>query len=216
MTEHAMNGRDINLGKYDESVDRILNIEWQVIRELMDTLNRDTIDQVIDLLLTVKPEGHKVITAGCGTSGTVARRVAHTLCVAEVPAFYCSPANSIHGGLGAVQENDVVVLFSKGGNTQEIINYIPCCRKKGAKMIGVTQNDDSVLAKESDIYFKIEVNREADPWSMCASASCTAVIAAWDAIAFTIMGVSGYTKEDLLLTHPGGKVGEILRNAKKA
>ncbi|MEG2189556.1 MAG: SIS domain-containing protein [Christensenella sp.] len=202
------------MSKYDVSIDRILNIEWQAIRELMDTLSRDTVDKVIDLLLSVKPDGHKVITAGCGTSGTVARRVAHTLSVVEVPTFYCSPANSIHGGMGAIQKDDVVVLFSKGGNTPEILNYIPCCKKKGAKIIGVSQNDNSVLAKESDIYFKIEVKHEADRWNMCASASCTAIIAVWDAVAFTIMDASGYTKEDLLLTHPGGKVGEMLRDKK--
>lgn len=199
------------MAKYDKSVDRILDIECRAIGELIATLDRQTVDKVIDLLLRVKPEGHKVITAGCGTSGTVARRVAHTLSVAEVPAFYCSPANSIHGGMGAIQKDDVVVLFSKGGNTPEILNYIPCCKKKGAKIIGVSQNDDSVLARESDIYFKIEIKQESDKFNMCASASCTAVIAVWDAVAFTIMDVSGYTKEDLLLTHPGGKVGEMLR-----
>ena len=199
------------MGQYDASIKRILEIEWRVIRQLEDTLDREVMQQIIDLLLTVKPRGKKVITAGCGTSGTVARRVAHTLCVAEVPAFYCSPANSIHGGMGAIQRDDVVVLFSKGGNTPEIFNYIPCCCKKGAYVIGVSQNDDSTLAMEADCYFKIEVNQEADPWNMCASASCTAIIAVWDAIAFTIMRASGYSKEDLLLTHPGGKVGQLLR-----
>ncbi len=198
------------MGKYDESIERMLNIEARAIYDLIDSLDRTTVEKVIDLLLTVKPDGRKVITAGCGTSGTVARRIAHTLSVVEVPAFYCSPANSIHGGMGAIQKNDVVVLISKGGNTKEILNYIPCCKKKGAIIIGVTQNDNSVLAKESDIYFKIETKQEVDRWNMCASSSCNAIIAVWDAIAFTIMDVSGYTKEDLLLTHPGGRVGDIL------
>ena len=200
------------MAKYDVSVEKILKIECRAVSGLITSLDREITDRVIDLLLRVKPEGHKVITAGCGTSGTVARRVAHTLSVVEVPAFYCSPANSIHGGMGAIQKGDVVVLFSKGGNTPEILNYIPCCKEKGAKIIGVSQNDDSVLAKDSDIYFKIEVGEESDKFNMCASASCTATIAAWDAVAFTIMDVSGYTKKDLLLTHPGGKVGEMLRS----
>jgi len=198
--------------KYDNSLDRILDIEWQEIKKLKDKLNRDTVAQVIELLLTVKPQGHKVITAGCGTSGTVARRIAHTLSVVEVPAFYCSPSNSIHGGMGAIQRDDVVILLSKGGNTQEILNYIPVCKTKQAKIIGVSQNDDSILAKSSDIYLKIHVDNEADRWNICASTSCTAIIAVWDAIAFTIMEYNGYTKDDLVLTHPGGKVGEMLRN----
>lgn len=198
------------MSKYDKSVTDILNIEWQGIRKLIDTLDRDVMDQIIDLLLRVKPEGHKVITAGCGTSGSVAVRVAHSLSVCEVPAFYCCPANSVHGGTGAIQKGDVVILFSKGGNTQEIVNYIPICKAKGATIIGVSQNDESVLAKYSDIYFKVQIDQESDKFNMCASASCTAYCAVWDSIAFTVMNYNGYTKEDLLLIHPGGKVGELL------
>lgn len=197
--------------KYDDSIDRILDIEINNIIAVKKSLNRETMEKVIDLLLTVKPSGHKVITAGCGTSGTLAERVAHSLCVVEVPALFCAPGNSVHGGMGVIQSGDVVVLFSKGGNTNEILNYIPCCKAKGAIIIGVTQNDDSVLARESDIYFKILCEHEADIWDMCASASCNTIAAVWDAVAFTIMRYNGYTKKDLSLTHPGGKVGEILR-----
>ena len=197
--------------KYDNSIDRVLNIEWNAIKTLIGTLDRNIMARVIDLLLTVKPEGRKVITAGCGTSGTVARRVAHTLSVVEVPALYCSPANSIHGGMGVIQKSDIVILFSKGGNTQEMLNYIPVCKAKDAKIIAVTQNDDSALAKNSDIYLKIHVDTEADKWNICASASCNAVIAAFDAIAFTVMEFSDYTLEHLMLTHPGGGVGEHLK-----
>lgn len=204
------------MSKYDASIDGILDIEWKNIQALKSTLDRDVMEKILELLLNVKPSGRKVITAGCGTSGILARRVAHSLCVAEIPAFYCSPANSVHGGLGAVQKEDVVVLFSKGGNTQEVINYIPACRAKGAIIIGVSQNDDSILATHSDIYFKIKIDYEADPWNMCASASCNAIAAVWDSLAFTAMRFSGYSKEDLMLIHPGGKVGDILREQQVA
>ena len=202
------------MGKYDQSITDIMNIDWNAIKKLIDTLDRDVMEQIIDLLLRVKPEGHKVITAGCGTSGSVAVRVAHSLSVCEVPAFYCCPANSIHGGTGAIQKGDVVILFSKGGNTQEIVNYIPICKAKGATIIGVSQNDESILAKLSDIYFKVQIDQESDMFNMCASASCTAYCAVWDSIAFTIMKHNGYTKEDLLLIHSGGKVGELLAEQK--
>ena len=202
------------MGKYDQSITEIMNIEWNAIKKLIDTLDRDVMEQIIELLLRVKPEGHKVITAGCGTSGSVAVRVAHSLSVCEVPAFYCCPANSIHGGTGAIQKGDVVILFSKGGNTQEIVNYIPICKAKGATIIGVSQNDDSILAKLADIYFKVQIDQESDMFNMCASASCTAYCAVWDSIAFTIMKYNGYTKEDLLLIHSGGKVGELLAEEK--
>ena len=197
--------------KYDESINEIMNIEWQNIKTLIDTLDRDVMERIIDLLLQVKPSGRKVITAGCGTSGATAIRVAHSLNVCEVPSFFVDPSMSVHGGTGAIQEGDIVILFSKGGNTQEIINYIPICRAKKAVIIGVCQNDDSILAKHSDIYFKVQIDTESDKFNMCASSSCTAYCAVWDAIAFTIMKYNGYSKEDLLLIHPGGKVGDILR-----
>ncbi len=200
----------MQMSKYDESIDNILDIEINNIIAVKKSLDRDVMEQVIERLLRVKPEGHKVITAGCGTSGTLAERVAHSLCVVEVPATFCAPGNSVHGGMGVIQKDDVVVLFSKGGNTQEIVNYIPCCKAKGATIIGVSQNDDSVLARQSDIYFRVFCEHEADIWDMCASASCNTIAAVWDAVAFTIMRYNGYTKEDLKLTHPGGKVGEML------
>lgn len=199
------------MSKYDASIDAILDIEISNIVAVKKSLDRGVMEKVIDLMLSVKPTGHKVITAGCGTSGTLAERVAHSLCVVEVPATFCAPGNSIHGGMGVIQKSDVVVLFSKGGNTPEILNYIPCCKAKGATIIGVTQNDASALARESDIYLKIVCEHESDMWDMCASASCNTIAAVWDAIAFTVMKHNGYTKADLLLTHPGGKVGELLR-----
>lgn len=200
------------MGKYDASIDTILDIEINNIIAVKKSLDRQTMQDVIDLMLTVKPSGHKVITAGCGTSGTLAERVAHSLCVVEVPATFCAPGNSIHGGMGVIQKGDVVVLFSKGGNTPEILNYIPCAKAKGATIIGVTQNDGSTLAREADIYFKIVAEHECDMWDMCASASCNTIAAVWDAVAFTVMRYNGYTKDDLLLTHPGGNVGQMLRD----
>ncbi|MCI8598643.1 MAG: SIS domain-containing protein [Lachnospiraceae bacterium] len=196
--------------KYNESITNILNIEAGAIESLIKTLDRDVMGQIIELLIRVKPEGHKVITAGCGTSGATAIRVAHSLNVCEVPAFFCAPTYAVHGGTGSIQKGDVVILFSKGGNTQEIVSYIPISKSKGATVIGVSQNDDSILAKNADIYFKVQINQESDKFNMCASASCTAYCAVWDAIAFTIMRCSNYTKEDLLLIHSGGKVGELL------
>lgn len=203
------------MGKYDQSITNILTIEYEEIQKLINSLDREVMEKVIDLLMSVKPSGRKVITAGAGTSGATAIRVAHSLNVCEVPSFFCDPAYSMHGGTGVIQKGDVVILFSKGGNTLEVINYIPVCKAKGAIIIGVGQNDDSILATNADIYFKIPIERESDMFNMCASASCTAYCAVFDAIAFTIMRYSGYTKDDLLLTHPGGKVGELLLKEKQ-
>lgn len=198
------------MSKYDSSFERIMRLEYENIQKLIKSVDRNVVEKTIDLLLAVKPQSHKVITAGCGTSGILAERVAHSMCVVEIPAFFLSPANAIHGGAGAIQKGDVVVLFSKGGNTKEIINYIPICHAKGATIIGVSQNDGSVLALNSDIYFKIQVDQEADIWNMCASASCNAIAAVWDAVLFTAVQYTDYTKDDLKLIHSGGRVGELL------
>ena len=203
------------MGKYDAVYDRVLTIEGETILSLRKSLDRKVIDQIVEKLLTVKPNGRKVITAGCGTSGIAARKIAHTLSVVEVPAFYLSPANSIHGGTGAIQKNDIVVLLTKSGNTAEIINYLPICKKKGAFIIGVTGKPDSILAKNSDIVMLVQVEREPCPWNLISTGSILATLSAWDAIAFAVMENSGYTKEDLFLTHPGGGVGQALSELEK-
>ena len=197
---------------YKESINQILDIEAENILKLKNRLNPDVVYQVISRLAAVKPKGRKVITAGCGTSGMLARRVAHTLSVVEIPSFFCSPADAVHGGSGCIQRDDTVILFSKGGNTPEILSYLPICRAKGSYTIGVSQNDASALARKSDLYFKIEIDKEADTWNLCASASCNAIAAVWDAIAFTTAQYTGFTKEDLALIHPGGLVGERLKS----
>jgi len=203
------------MGKYDTVYDRVLTIEGESILSLRQSLNRDILDQIVELLLTVKARGCKVITAGCGTSGIAARKIAHTLSVVEVPSFYLSPANSIHGGTGAIQKNDIVVLLTKSGNTPEIINYLPICKKKGAFVIGVTAKPDSVLAQNSDIVMLVQVEREPCPWNLISTGSILATLSAWDAIAFAVMENNGYTKEDLFLTHPGGGVGQALSELDK-
>lgn len=196
--------------KYLDSVNNILDVEANNIIKLKDRLSMEEVEKIIDLLCTVKGNSRKVITAGCGTSGMLARRVAHTFNVVEIPSFFLSPADAVHGGAGSIQQGDIVILFSKGGNTQEIIQYIPICKAKGAYVIGVSQNDDSLLANHADLYFKLQVDQEADIWNMCASASCNAIAAVFDAIAFTAVQYTHYTKDDLYLIHTGGKVGELL------
>ncbi|AYH41076.1 hypothetical protein A5N82_04610 [Christensenella minuta] len=202
------------MAKYDQSYEEVLRIERDTLDSLLTTVDRDVLDRIVDLLCTVKPNSKKVITAGCGTSGMAAQKIAHTLSVVEVPAFFLSPANSIHGGLGAIQKGDVAVLFTKGGNTGEIVNYIPVCKEKGAVIIGVTEDETSILGKNCDILLKIAVEREPCPWKLIASGSIVAAIAVWDAIAFTVMRHNGFTKEQFYLTHPGGSVGDKLRAGK--
>lgn len=198
------------MSKYEKYYKRILDIETKNIGMMYEYLDHATLDKLVDLMLTIKSGGHKVITAGCGTSGIAAQKIAHTLSVVEIPAFFLSPAVSIHGGMGAIQKGDVMVLITKGGNTKEMLDYVPVCKKKGALIIGVTENPDSALARECDIPFIVKIDEEPCPWNLVASGSTLAVMAAWDAVALTAMQHNGFDKEQFLLTHPGGLVGEKL------
>ncbi|MCL2588612.1 MAG: SIS domain-containing protein [Oscillospiraceae bacterium] len=195
---------------YHEIYDEVLRIERDAIDGLLTGLDRAVMDQITDLLLHVRRAGKKVVTAGCGTSGIAAQKIAHILSVIEVPAVFLSPSNAVHGGIGVVSEGDVVILLTKGGNTAEIVRYLPICKAKGATVIGVTQKEDSILGREADIFFRVAVEREACPWNLIASAGIVAVIAAFDAIAFAVLQYSGFTKEQFHLIHPGGGAGEAL------
>lgn len=119
----------------------------------------------------------------------------------------------MHGGLGLVQPEDVVIAISKGGNTREIVSLIPSIRTKGARLIGVTENGNSVLAQGADLWLEVRVEREPDPFNMLATASTLAVLAVFDAVCIAVMQMTGYTREQFVLIHPGGAVGERLQAA---
>ena len=152
----------------------------------------------------------KVLTAGVGTSAAAARKIAHSLCCLEHPALFLSPGDAVHGGLGVVQRGDVVIAISKGGQTREISNLLPAIRAKRAFLIGVTENPESVLAQQSDLFLRVKVKREPDAFNMLATASAMAVVAVFDAVCVALMEVTGYTKAQFALIHPGGAVGDRL------
>ncbi len=194
-----------------ERLKKAMKDEAEVLSRNADRIDYEVMSKITEILGSVKKKGRKVILAGCGTAGQAAKRIAHTLCVVEVPAFFLSPADSVHGGLGAMQEGDVLILISKSGNTQEILNYLPAARKKGLTVIGVTENENSKLGLAAEIVLKIKIDREPDCWGLVSSASTLAFISAFDAMAFAIMEETGYTKEEFYLIHTGGGVGDILR-----
>jgi len=157
----------------------------------------------------------KVLVAGCGTSMAAARKIAHSLCCIERPASFLSPGDGVHGGLGVVQPDDIVICISKGGSTREIVNIIPAIKTKKAYLIGVTENPVSALGTASDLVLKIKVHREPDDFNMLATASTMAVIAVFDAICIALMRYTGYTREQFAVIHPSGAVGERLLSGKK-
>jgi len=157
----------------------------------------------------------RILTTGCGTSAAAAKKIAHSLCCIERPAAFLSPSDAVHGGLGLVQAEDIVIAISKGGSTPEIANMLPAIKTKKAFLVGVTENGESILAKQSDLWLRVKVEREPDPFNMLATASTMAVIAVFDAICIALMQTTGYTREQFAVIHPGGAVGRRLAQGEK-
>lgn len=190
-------------------INRCLTMEAESIARLRQTLDQEAVLAAAKALMNRKG---KVILSGCGTSAMAARKIAHSLSCIEIPALFLSPADAVHGALGVLQREDILILISKGGNTQELVNLIPACKTKGALLIGVSENPASVIARQADIYLKVKVAQEPCRFNMLATASTLAVIATFDAICIALMQMTGYTREQFAVIHPGGAVGERLLN----
>jgi len=195
---------------------RIAQQVWETeaasVRHLAEVVNPAAFARCVNVLAGCRG---KILMAGCGTSMAAARKIAHSLCCIERPAAFLSPGDAVHGGLGLVQREDVVIAISKGGSTREIVNLIPAVTTKKAFLIGVTEKEYSVLARHSDLLLRVKVEREPDPFNMLATASTMAVIALFDAVCIALMQVTGYTKKQFVLIHPGGAVGDRLLDPAK-
>lgn len=153
----------------------------------------------------------RVATMGMGTSSVAARKIAHMLCVANVPSYFVSPGDAAHGAFGAVQEGDVLIMLSKGGNTEELVNLIDSIHGKKLKLITVTQNPESKLAKASDIVLNLAVE-ESDHKHMLPTASILAIISIFDAIADELTKYPQFSDEAFYLNHNHGSVGALLKD----
>lgn len=186
---------------------RVLQCEAGAIQSLTETLDPAAMTAAVKAIAGCRG---RILTAGCGTSAMAARKIAHSLCCIERPAAFLTPSDAVHGGLGLLQKEDILILVSKGGNTAELTRLIPACKAKGVFLIGVTENPSSSIAQEADLLLKVRVEREPCPFNMLATASTLAVIAAFDAICIALMQYTGYTREQFAIIHPGGAVGDRL------
>lgn len=194
------------------SVINTLSIEAKSISDLTGSVSREAVTDLIKLIGDCRG---RIVLAGCGTSAAAAKKIAHSLCCIERPAAYLNPADAVHGALGFLQKEDIFILISKGGNTREILSMIPACKTKGATLVAVTENPDSLLAREADIQLEIKVEKEPCPFNMLATASTLAVIAFFDAICIALMNYTNYTREQFAVIHPGGAVGNRLLKGEK-
>lgn len=187
-------------------------IEAKSVEALKEDMSKEDVLQVVKLIGDCTG---KILVTGCGTSAAAAKKVVHSLCCVERPACYLNPSDAVHGGLGLLQKDDILILISKGGNTTELVNLISACKKKNAKLISVTENTKSMISTNADVVLKVNVEKEPDPYNMLATASTMAVIAVFDAICIALMFYTNYTKEKFAVIHPGGAVGERLTKSER-
>ncbi|SCM57272.1 KpsF/GutQ family sugar-phosphate isomerase [Petrimonas mucosa] len=183
-----------------------LRIESKAIADIIDYLDQDRFYDAVEILSNCP----KIITCASGSSGIAAKKFAHSLCCIERNAQFLSPAEAIHGGMGCMKKGDAVVMVSRGGKTAELLPIIDVCNKKEVILIGITENMNSPLARQSQIVIPMKIERESDPLNVMATSSFVVTIAIFDAMLVAVMETTGYRLEQFALIHPGGAVGNRL------
>jgi arabinose-5-phosphate isomerase len=183
---------------------KILLHEGDAIRSLVNRLDV-SFSKAVEVIL-FQSNGH-VVVIGMGKPGFIAQKISATLSSTGTPSIYLHPAEAYHGDLGRVVKNDVVIILSNSGETEEIVKVVPLLKKIGTPIIAITGNDKSTLADASDVVINIGSIEEACPIGLAPSASTTAMLAIGDALALTVLSYKGFTKEEFLFYHPGGEIG---------
>jgi len=182
---------------------RVLEIESAAVASLVDRLD-DRFLHALDLVLACRG---RVVVSGIGKSGHVARKIASTMASTGTPAFYVHPAEAMHGDLGMITRDDVLIALSYSGETEELLRIVPVIKRQGARLIVITGRPLSALALEADALLDASVAEEACPLGLAPTASTTAALAFGDALAVALLDARGFGPEDFARSHPGGKLG---------
>ena len=190
---------------------KVLQTEADAILVLVDRVD-DRFDEAIRMLLGCRG---RVIVTGMGKSGIICRKIAATLSSTGTPAHFLHPAEAIHGDLGVIQADDVVIALSNSGETEELLRLLETIKRLGARLITISGSNTSTLARASDVALDCHVSEEACPMNLVPTASTTAALALGDALAMTLLTAKGFREEDFANLHPGGKLGKRLLRAEQ-
>ena len=182
--------------------------EAECITNMLDYLDEDEFAKAIDILINAERIG----TTGCGHSGIIMQHLSHLLCCIDQPAKFVSPAEAVHGGTGYFKAGDAMIFASRGGKTKELLPILEICKTKGVKVISITENLDSPLAKGADVVIKQYVNKECDRYNAQGTTSTTSLCMISHAIQTAILEETNFQIEQFAVTHPGGAVGERLND----
>jgi arabinose-5-phosphate isomerase len=185
---------------------RVLDIESRAVAALAGRLDGSFAD-ALAILLACRG---RVVVSGIGKSGHVAHKIAATLASTGTPAFFVHPAEASHGDLGMITAEDVMIALSNSGESAELVTIVPLAKRRGAKLIAITGNPASTLAREADVHLDAAVAEEACPLGLAPTASTTAALALGDALAVAALEARGFSSEDFARSHPGGSLGRKL------
>jgi len=189
-----------------EQAIKVLKIEAAAVQALIERVDERFVS-AIDMMYGCTG---KIVVTGMGKSGIIGKKIAATLASTGTPALFLNSAEGSHGDLGMVSRNDVVLAISNSGETEEIIRILPTLKRLDIKIISMTGNPDSSLARRSDVSLDISVKEEACPMGLAPTASTTASLAMGDTLAITLLKKRGFTEEDFAVFHPGGNLGRKL------
>ena len=185
---------------------QVMHTEADAIRALANRLG-DAFVAAVELLFRCRG---RVVVCGIGKSGHIGHKLAATLASTGTPAFFVHPVEASHGDLGMITPDDVVVMLSNSGETDELVMLAPHIKREGARLIAVTGNERSALAQAADVHLDAGVDAEACPLGLAPTASTTAALALGDALALVLLDVRGFSAEDFARSHPGGTLGRRL------
>jgi arabinose-5-phosphate isomerase len=184
----------------------VLQIEARAVEALAQRLDA-SFNRAVEVILQCRG---RVVVSGMGKSGHIGSKIAATFASTGTPAFFMHPAEASHGDLGMIIRDDVVIALSNSGESDELLAILPLLKRMGAKLISITGNPKSSLAREADVHLDAHVDQEACPLGLSPTASTTAALALGDALAVTVLDMRGFSAEDFARSHPGGQLGRRL------
>ncbi len=188
-------------------VQELLQLESNAIAQTATRLDPAQVERVVDLIAACKGN---VVILGIGKSGIIGQKIAATMTSTGTAALYLHPSDALHGGLGIVQPDDVVIVLSNSGETDEIVGMLPYLKNRQVSIIAIVGNLNSTLARRADAVLDASVDQEACPLNLAPTTSTTVALAIGDALAMTVMRVKGLTTDDFAVTHPAGRLGTRL------
>ncbi len=200
----------MNKKNYISLAKKAANTQINELQKIKKVFNQ-TFSKAVDLIVNCKG---KVILAGIGKSGIIARKISATFSSVGIPSFFCDPAQALHGDMGQIEKKDLLVILSYSGNTSELTNMLKYANRFGIKIIGVASKPDSTLLKASDIKLILPKVKESDVTGMVPTSSTSITLLLGDCLATTVMSLKKFSKEKFKIFHPGGNIGNSLLLAK--